>query len=66
MLREPAGGGVVRVEARLALPLGPLLRAAVGQPVLQTLASSFSFWASAMTFWATWEGTSSYRAKAMW
>ena len=59
MLREPAGGVVVRVEACLALSLGPLLRAAVGQAMPQTLASSFSFWASAMTFWATWEGTSS-------
>jgi hypothetical protein len=59
VLRQPAGGRVVRVEADLALALGALLCPAMGQPVLQALTSSFSFSASAMTFWATWVGTSS-------
>jgi hypothetical protein len=59
VLREPAAGVVVRVEPGLTLPLGALLRAAMRQPVSQTLASSFSFCASAMTFWATCVGTSS-------
>jgi hypothetical protein len=59
VLFEPAGRRVVRVEASLALALGSLLRPAMGQPVLQALTSSFSFSASAMTFWATWAGTSS-------
>jgi hypothetical protein len=59
VLGEPAGGFVVRVEADPALALGSLLRAAMGQPVPQTFASSSSFCASAMTFWATCVGTSS-------
>ena len=59
MLGEPACSLVLRIEADLTLSLGPLLRAAVREPVLQTLASSFSFCASAMTFWATCAGTSS-------
>jgi hypothetical protein len=66
VLGEPAGRRVVRLEAGLALALGPLLRSALGQPMLQTLASSCSFCASATTFWATCVGTSSYRAKDMW
>lgn len=59
MLREPAGRLVVRVEPDLPLPVAALLRPAVRKPVAQALTSSFSFAASAMTFWATCAGTSS-------
>jgi hypothetical protein len=59
VFREPAGSLVVGIEADLSFALGALLRAAVGQAMLQTLTSSFSFCASAMTFWATCDGTSS-------
>jgi hypothetical protein len=59
VLGEPACGFVVRVEAELSLALRSLLGSAMGQAMLQTFASSFSFWASAMTFWATCVGTSS-------
>jgi hypothetical protein len=59
VLGEPAARVVLRIQADLALALGSLLRAAMGQAMLQTFASSSSFCASAMTFWATWEGTSS-------
>jgi hypothetical protein len=59
VLGEPACSLVLWVEADLALSLGALLSAAMGQAVLQTFASSFSFCASAMTFWATCAGTSS-------
>lgn len=53
MLGEPARRVVVRVEADLTLSLRPLLGAALCQAVLQTFASSCSFCASAITFWAT-------------
>jgi hypothetical protein len=59
VLGEPAGGLVVRVEARFALALAPLPDAPFGQPVPQALTSSFSFCASATSFWATCDGTSS-------
>jgi hypothetical protein len=59
VLLEPAGRGVVRVEPDLALALGALLRAPMGEAMLQTFASSSSFCASAMTFWAMCDGTSS-------
>ena len=59
MLGEPAAGVVVRVEADLTLPLSALLCSAVGEAMPQTFASSCSFCASAMTFWATCVGTSS-------
>jgi hypothetical protein len=59
MLGKPAGCSVVRVEAGLALALGALLRASMREPMLQTFASSCSFCASAITFWATCDGTSS-------
>jgi hypothetical protein len=59
VLGQPARGFVIRVEADLALTLCSLLRAPMRQAMLQTFASSFSFCASAMTFWATWVGTSS-------
>jgi hypothetical protein len=59
VLGEPTGRLVVRLEPDLALPLRPLLRPSVRQAVPQACASSFSFWASAITFWATCEGTSS-------
>jgi hypothetical protein len=66
MFGEPARGLVVGIEADLSFALGSLLRAALGEAMLQTFASSFSFCASAMTFWATCDGTSSYRANDMW
>ena len=59
MLGQPTRGLVIGVEAELALALGALLRSAMGQAMPQTFASSFSFCASAMTFWATCVGTSS-------
>ena len=59
MLGEPARRFVVGIDPDLALPLGALLRATVSQPVFQTFASSSSFCASAITFWATCVGTSS-------
>jgi hypothetical protein len=59
MFRQPARSLVVRVEPGLPLSLGAFLGSAMRQPVLQTLTSSFSLSASAMTFWATWVGTSS-------
>ena len=66
MLGEPARGLVFVIEPCLPLALRALLRAATGQTMLQTLASSCSFCASAITFWAMCDGTSSYRAKDMW
>jgi hypothetical protein len=66
VLGEPARRIVTGVEADLSFTLGSLLRAPLGEAMLQTFASSFSFWASAMTFWATCDGTSSYRANDMW
>ena len=66
VLGEPARRIVVRVDAYVPLALGSLLRAPLGEAMLQTFASSCSFWASAMTFWATCDGTSSYRANDMW
>jgi hypothetical protein len=59
VLGEPAGRLVVRVEPDLALLLRPLLRPSGREPVPQAWASSFSFCASAITFWATCDGTSS-------
>jgi hypothetical protein len=59
VLGEPPGRLVVRVEPDLALSLRPLLRPSVREAVPQACASSFSFCASAITFWATCEGTSS-------
>ena len=59
MLGEPAPRVVVGIDADLALALGSLLRAPVGEAMLQTFASSCSFCASAMTFCATCDGTSS-------
>jgi hypothetical protein len=59
VLRQPARRLVVRVQTDLPLELGALLRAPMREPMLQTFASSCSFCASAMTFWATCEGTSS-------
>ena len=59
MFRQPARSLVVRVEPGLPLSIGAFLGAAMRQPVLQTLTSSFSFSASAMTFCATCVGTSS-------
>ena len=59
MLGQPAPGLVVRLQTGQPLPLRALLRAAVGEAMPQALTSSFSFSASAMTFWATWVGTSS-------
>ena len=59
MLGEPAGGLVVRVQTHLTFPLAALLRAPMRKPMLQTFASSCSDCASAITFWATWLGTSS-------
>jgi hypothetical protein len=59
VLGEPACGFVVGIEPELALALRSLLGSAMGRAMLQTFASSFSFWASAMTFWATCVGTSS-------
>ena len=65
-LLQPAGRRVVRVEADLPLVLRALLRAAMREPMPQALTSSFSFCASAITFCATCDGTSSYRANDMW
>ena len=59
MLGEPARRVVLGIEADLPLALGALLRAAMGQAMSQTFASSCSFCASAMTFCATCDGTSS-------
>jgi hypothetical protein len=59
VLVEPAAGLVVRIQPREPFPVGPLLGPAMRQPMLQTFASSCSFCASAMTFWATCVGTSS-------
>ena len=59
MLGEPARRVVVRLESDLTLALPALLRASLRQPMPQALTSSFSFCASAMTFWATCVGTSS-------
>jgi hypothetical protein len=59
VLGEPAPRVVVRIEADLTLARGSLLRAPMGEAMLQTFASSCSFCASAMTFCATWLGTSS-------
>jgi hypothetical protein len=56
---EPPRALVVGIEADLTLALAALLRRALGRTEFQTLTSSFSFCASAMTFWATWAGTSS-------
>jgi hypothetical protein len=50
MLRQPARSLVIGIEARDPLVFRSLLRAAMGQAMLQTFASSFSFCASAMTF----------------
>jgi hypothetical protein len=66
VLGEPARRLVVGIEADLTLAFGSLLRAALGEAALQTFASSFSFCASAITFCATCDGTSSYRANDMW
>jgi hypothetical protein len=65
-LLQPAGRRVVRVEADLPLALGALLSAAMGEAMPQALTSSFSFSASAITFCATCDGTSSYRVNDMW
>jgi hypothetical protein len=59
VLGEPSRGLVVRVKPDVALAFGALLRSAAGQPMPQTLTSSFSFSASAITFCATCAGTSS-------
>jgi hypothetical protein len=59
MLGKPPCRLVVRVEADVSLALGSLLCPAMRQAVPQTLTSSFSFWASAITFCATCVGTSS-------
>jgi hypothetical protein len=59
MLGEPAPRLVLGIEADLTLALGSLLRAPLGEAMVQTFASSCSFCASAMTFCATWLGTSS-------
>jgi hypothetical protein len=59
VLGQPAGGLVVRVETGLALELAAPFRRLLGAAKPQTLTSSFSFCASAMTFWATCVGTSS-------
>jgi hypothetical protein len=59
VLGQPAARLVVGVEPDLALPVRPLLRSSVREPVSQALTSSFSFCASAITFWATCDGTSS-------
>jgi hypothetical protein len=59
VLGEPARRVIFGVEPDLALALSALLSAAMREPMLQALTSSFSFCASAMTFWATCEGTSS-------
>jgi hypothetical protein len=59
VLGEPARGVVVGIETLVSLALGSLLRPAMREAVLQTLTSSFSFWASAITFWATCAGISS-------
>jgi hypothetical protein len=59
VLGEPARRLVVGFEPDLPLPLAALLRSPLGEPVPQALTSSFSFWASAITFWATCDGTSS-------
>ena len=59
MLREPAGRLVVGLKPDLTLSLSALLHPAVREPVPQAVTSSFSFCASAMTFWATCDGTSS-------
>jgi hypothetical protein len=59
VLGQPAGGLVVGVETDPALPVPPLLGSSVREPVSQALTSSFSFCASAITFWATCDGTSS-------
>jgi hypothetical protein len=66
VLGEPPCRLVVGIEVDLSLTLGSLLRSALRQAVPQTLTSSFSFWASAITFCATCVGTSSYRANDMW
>jgi hypothetical protein len=66
VLSKPARRLVVGIEPDLSLALGALLRTAMGEAMLQTFASSFSFCASAITFWATCDGTSSYRANDMW
>jgi hypothetical protein len=59
VLGEPPSRIVVGFEPDLTLALRALLRSAMRQPMLQALTSSFSFCASAMTFWATCDGTSS-------
>jgi hypothetical protein len=59
VLGEPPRRLVVGIETDLSFALGALLRAALGEAILQTFASSFSFCASAMTFWATCAGISS-------
>jgi hypothetical protein len=59
VLGQPAPSLVIRIQTSQPLPLPALLRAAVGEAMPQALTSSFSFSASAMTFWATWLGTSS-------
>jgi hypothetical protein len=66
VLGQPPRRLVVRIEADLPLSLAALLGGELAPTELQTLTSSCSFWASAMTFCATCEGTSSYRAKCMW
>ena len=57
---------VFGIRADFAFSLAAPLRRLLGPAKPQTLTSSFSFSASAMTFCATCVGTSSYRAKCMW
>jgi hypothetical protein len=59
VLGQPPSRFVVRIQPDLALPLAAPLCSLLGSAQLQTLTSSFSFWASSMTFWATCAGTSS-------
>jgi hypothetical protein len=59
VLGEPLGGFIVWIHAGLPLALGALPRPALCQPEPQALTSSFSFCASATSFWATCDGTSS-------
>ena len=59
MLGEPARGVVVGLEPDLTLTLRTLLRASLREAMPQAFTSSFSFCASAMTFCATCDGTSS-------